>query len=1274
MDTRKKNKTFIALAILLMVLVGILANTIPAFAAFNIDGTKPIRKGAADAEDIWNNDTRKGQYSTWDNVGSGFIVQPAYCNVLKKDSKTTFESFGKTCAVKKVTDAYDKDHPNAERADPSEEFTFAFDVKENSRGRFGAWIKNLRIYDAAAKSYARVDCRITVMDWEDETANTPNAHHVTIQKSQRSDINISGLNEATLKWDYFKAGTEESYDLKSNVTFDDIDATQYVAFKANQVLFQFAATDTRLEYKHAGGFNLYNNPDETNYPSGDDRNAFGVVYETDSLEFTYGTKNSGTWAHFGYLDYSMYEPTLNPPTKNVSDRDEKNTDQVLLSGVGETFTYKVQQNVPFGYAPSMFFKSFVMEDTLESCLEVVSATVELGNGDDTDAFNVNVNGQKVTATAKSSALRDETFYNKDYVLRIKAKLKDNITREQLAPYLTGDMAKIPNQGIVTIDDNPRTTSEVITKVWMPEPTKRVSDSDETKVISNTIPSRLESFTYDIAQEIPSEVSGLTKFGFTDRIESCLELKEVKILEGAADVTGGWNVSTAGNQVEAFARNPGKDLASKTYTMRISVQVKNVPDATLEEHGHYSADKSILNFKNRARMAYRIGDVTSDNGADTNQVDTTLRLPVDIKIVKDVDRYEHQVGDPINYTVKISHATDMCDASDVVAQDTDLGNFDLDLETAKVTGVTDYRLEPMTGGWSFTTPKLAKGQTATIQFQARAKKILNGTIVPNVATVKCFAVPEKSDKEEIYVNSPKMEVKKHAERSGYAVGETVDYVVEVTQINEGCFMRNVKLTDDIQTEGVKLLPGTLIIMDKAGKDVTKDMDVTFNGNKGFHIETGENFAGPSGTIPPTVKGVSPYEDLEFNTYLKIEYSAKLASDDLAGTDVENAAISPATENTNKETIKDDPDIPSGGGEDQAIVPVRGAELKITKASDKRQYKVGETGIYTVKVEQIRPDYAAKNVVIEDRFEEEGMEIQAGSVQVNHEGDDITEDCEITLDEDAAGYRVETGRNLAFGEEMRVTYDVAFLSEDLAGQEVTNAALTSADNAGEKETDHVVELLEKDPAITPAEPENKEAELDIRKTSDKELYEVGDPIHYALTVSSIGEKAAEQVVITDEIQTEGVSLVKDSIIVKDPEGNDMTETCEIQATENGFDIHTGLDLEPGETMKVAYQAMADQTVAGEKVENVSVADSDNTEEVTAEHEVLIAPDDEPEVKKVSEDEAKSLQPEVTNSESSGKPGGKAPQTGDYMPLWLVIGTMVLSGAAMIGHRIYKRRKLK
>lgn len=1273
MNTGKHYKTMVFVMMMLL-LVGVFANTMSAFAAFNIDGTKPIRKDASEAKDIWNNDTRKGKYSTWNQPGSGFEVPAAYCNVLKKDGKTTFESFGKTCAVKKVTDAYDKDHPNAERADPSEEFTYAFDVKENSRGRFGAWIKNLRIYDATAKSYVRVDCRITVMDWEDETANTPNAHHVTIQKSQRSDVNISGLNEAALKWDYFKAGTEESYDLKSNVTFDDIDATQYVAFKANQVLFQFAATDTRLEYKHASGFNLYNNPDETNYPSGDDRNAFGVVYDTDSLEFTYGTKNSGTWAHFGYLDYSMYEPTLNPPTKNVSDRDEKNADQVLLSGVGETFTYKVQQNVPFGYAPSMFFRSFVMEDTLESCLEVVSATVELGNGDDTDAFNVNVNGRKVTATAKASALRDESFYNKDYVLRIKAKLKADVTREQLAPYLTGDMAKIPNQATVTIDDNPRTTSEVITKVWMPEPTKRVSDSDEKKVISNTIPSRLESFTYDITQGIPSEVSGLTKFGFTDRIESCLELKEVKILEGTTEVTGSWNVSTAGNQVEAFARNPGKDLAGKTYVMRINVQVKNVPDATLEEHGHYSADKSILNFKNRARMTYRIGDIADDNGADTNQVDTTVRLPVDIKIIKDVDRYEHQVGDPINYTVSVSHATDACDASDVVARDTDLGNFDLDLKNAKVTGVTDYRLEPVTGGWSFTTPKLAKGQTVTIQFQARAKKVLNGTIVPNVATVKCFAVPEKSDKEEIYVNSPKMEVKKSVERNGYAVGETVDYVVELTQINEGCFMRNVELTDDIQTEGVKLLPGTLIIMDKAGKDVTKKMDVTFNGNKGFHIETGENFAGPSGTIPPAAKGVKPYEDLAFNTYLKIEYSAKLASDDLAGTDVENVAVSPATENTNGETIKDDPDIPSGGGEDQVAVPVRGAELKITKTSDKRQYKVGETGTYTVKVEQIRPDYAAKNVVIEDQFEDEGMQIQEDSIRVKHNGNDITDECEISVDEDAASYHIETGRDLAFGEEMRVTYDVAFLSEDLAGQEVTNVALTSADNAQEKETDHVVELLEKDPSVTPAEPENETAELDIRKTSDKKIYEVGEPIHYTLEVSSIGKKAAEQVVIMDEFQTEGVTLAKDSIAVWNPEGTDMTENCEIEATENGFDIYTGLDLKPGETMKVTYKATADQTLAGETVENVSIAASDNTEDVTAEHEVPIAADDETEAEKVSNDEAKSAKLRVTDSESSGKPGGKAPQTGDYTPLWLVIGTMVLSGAAMIGHRIHRRKKLK
>lgn len=1192
MNIRKQKSLWPLLALAFFLLIQAAIGTLPVFAAYDLSNSQPIKVDGDGYEDWRLN--HKGYHSSWVSPGSGFEVPASYANIIQSTGDVTYSAFGKTSKVTEALKAYDKDHPNAERSDPTDDGYFSFDIKENSRGGFGMWAKNLRIYDNEKREHVRLDCKVTVTDWEDETAHTPNAHHVLIQKFARPNINASGLKEVTLKWEYFLAGTDTRYKIKSNVTFDDIDATQYVGFQSEQVLRQFAGRLTRLHYKNEDGLNIYHNPDEKNYEAGDPRNAFGAVYHTDTLKFTYGTENQGTWAHFGYLAYAMFRPTPNDPTKTVSDKDEKDAGEALLSNEGETFTYKVRQVIAMGYAEATFFNSFVMEDTLNECLRVVSAKVQRGS-EDCDDFNVSVSGTKVTATAKSTALENEGFYNKTYTLVIKAKLNEGVTDEQLRPYLDGDVARVPNQATVTIDDDPRVTREVGVLVWRPEPTKRVSDNDETKVVSNVIPSRLEAFTYDVQQTVPSQVKNLSKFGFIDQVEECLEVRDVSILEGDTDVTGSWSIDTSGNQVTAFAKNTGNDLAGKSYAMRIVARVKNVPDETLRNHGHYSADKSILNFKNGARLVYRIGDVESDNGADTNQVDTTVRLPVDIGVTKDVDRYEHQVGDPINYTVRVSHGTDDCDASDVVVQDTDLEDFDLDLAKAKVTGVTDHTLESVPGGWKFTTPKLEKGQTATIEFEARAKKVLNGTIVPNVATVKCFAVPEKSDNEEIYINSPKMEVRKKTERSGYAVGETVDYALELTQINEGCFMRDVSLTDLIKTDGVKLLPGSLIVMDKTGKDVTKDINVTFNGNKGFTIKTGQNFAGPSGTVSPTIKGVAPYQDLAFNTYLKIEYSAKLASDDLAGMNVENAAVSPATENTNGEAIKDDPDIPSGGGEDQAILPVRGAELRVQKTSDKNTYEVGDTGKYTVAVEQIRPDYTAKNVVVKDQFQLTGMKIAAGSLKVKHGRTDITDSCAIEATEN--GYVVETNRDLAYNETLTVTYQVLFESERLRNQEIVNVAVSSADNAKEVETDETVVVGD------------WQAGLDLEKASDRQEYEVGDTVRYTLKATNIKDDPAREVTIQDEIAQSGIEINPDSIRViyrSGSEEKDITDSCGISADKTHFEIQTNHGLAKDKWMLVEYEAVImDKSLAGQQVDNLAVVDASNAEPVEAPHQVDVLP---------------------------------------------------------------------
>ncbi len=1182
----RKTKQYAIVAIIVTALIlGFCGTGMTAFAAFNTSGSESVAEGE-DGYNAWHQ-AHGGWHSTWEHPGSGFVVPADYANIIRSTENTTYSAFGTNCKVAKVINAYDEDHPTADRGTPTDEDVYAFDVKDNTKGDLGIWARNLRIYDNEKKDYVKIDCKVTVTDWEDETAKTSNAHHLTIQKSARPNINLSGLKEATFKWDYFLAGTSTRYEVKSNMTFDDVDATQYVAFKAEQVLFQFVAKATRLYYKINDGFNGYYNPDETNYDNGDPKNAFGAVYHADALRFTYGTENQGTWSHFGYLAYAMFKPTPNDPTKTVSDNDEKNADAVMLSNADETFTYKVTQVMPSGYGSGTYVKSFTLEDTLKDCLQVKSAKVKCG-GSDSDQFDISIDGTKVKAVAKASALDSADFYDKTYTLQIKAKLKDGVTAEELKPYVNGDLIEIPNKATVTIDDDARSTSQVTVRIWQPSPTKCVSDEDEANVTSNTIPSRLEPFTYDISQSVPKETTNLTKFGFLDQIESCLEIKSVKILEDNADVTASWNISTEGNRIQAFAKNTGAALADKTYVMRITVQVKNVSDSQLEEHGHYNDQKTVLNFKNEGQLLYRIGDAESDNGASTDQVDTTVRLPVDIAITKDVNRYEHQVGDPIEYTVKIKHDTPDCDATDIVVRDTDLENFDLDLTKAKVTGVADFTLEPVSGGWKFTTEKLATGQEAIIQFEARAKKILNGTIVKNTATLKCFAVPEKSDSEEVYINSPKMLVEKKSDRSQYKVGDTIDYELEVTQVNKGCFMRDVIFTDAIQVEGVKLMPGTIIVLDKNGKILTNSMDITVKEDS-FTIETGRNFSDATETVPPQEQGKAGYTDLSLIGYIKICYSVKIASNELAGSVVVNRAETPSRPNTNGDTIKDDPDIPSGGAETEHIAPIVGAELRIEKSSDKRTYKVGEIGHYTVKAEQIREDYTAKNVTIQDQFELEGMKIDKDSLRVKHERTDITDSCKIDITDN--GYIIETNLDLPYNESITVTYDVEFTSPTLQDKEILNVAVADADNAEEKETDNVVEIGD------------APVSLEITKTSDKKEYEPGESIQYQLDVTSTGTAKVENVTISDKILTAGVTLQADTICVLDDAKADITSKCEIKTEGNSFIIQTKRDLEPKEHMTVTYQAIADQSLAGKQVENLAIASADNAVEKNDEHAVTI-----------------------------------------------------------------------
>ena len=94
------------------------------------------------------------------------------------------------------------------------------------------------------------------------------------------------------------------------------------------------------------------------------------------------------------------------------------------------------------------------------------------------------------------------------------------------------------------------------------------------------------------------------------------------------------------------------------------------------------------------------------------------------------------------------------------------------------------------------------------------------------------------------------------------------------------------------------------------------------------------------------------------------------------------------------------------EDDNIVEVQAPTLTIDKTSDKEEYGIDETAHYTVTVGQATEDRVAKNIVIKDNFDKEGIKLLGDTIHVlDPEGTDITSDVKIEYTD--TSYYIETG---------------------------------------------------------------------------------------------------------------------------------------------------------------------------------------------------------------------------------------------------------------------------
>lgn len=1143
------------------------------FAQIAVDGAKAIVGSS------WKNDKDK-KYSSFDD-SKAIIVAASYGFRLykTKNSKFTVEE-GKSCKYPTSYNGLDLNIPDFEK-----EYLW-FKTSENSVDKIKVKVSNMQTYqcndDGSNGHWVKVDMVRTVTGIEKYKGQDG---YIALGENLTNTVYV-GLKEVKTTSTFYKAGTNIKVSLKSNVTLKDIDSKQYIGVKANKVDGQYVSSNTKLSYKEDNGTHIYYADYDDDYDS-QDFTCAAFTFQGDSFECTFGRNLAEPTRLDQYVGsgQNMTRFKTVPPTKTVTDNNETQVTSNTVEHFGQDWTYNVEQVIPAGIPEAHRYSKFAFEDQIESCMKINSVKVVASKmestKDATSWFDIKTDGNKVTATLKDPK-GNESFYKYGiYTLKINVSLNipENATEEQMTALReqwkqhghyneTDNIVAETNKAKTNVDGDVKDTNQVTTKVEGPE--KTVSDSDETNVKKNTVRSLADDWTYSITQKIAKNADEkYASFAFKDSIEQCMKINSVKVkADNGKDVTSWFDVSTVGNEVKATLKNPGSNdefYKNNSYTMEINVKMDVPENATEEqlkslrdrwkEHGHYTEDQKIVKEYNTAYVEVNGQNVITNKPETEVQLSTNEKNEPGLAIKKNVNRYEHQVNDVVHYTVKVLNTNEKADTAYFIIKDASLpDSMAFDFSSVKVSGIDekDYTIEQSGNGWILKSKgdyALPYGKTITVEYDAKALVASNGTVVDNTAITTAAGIPEMKDQQQVYINSPKLQVIKKAPGTKYKVGDTVGYNVTITNINPGTFMRDIVLKDLVKTEGLEIKEGSVAVL-VGGKNVTSNLDISYeNDGTGFTIKTPYNLK--NSDIPCI--GITPYKDMDHWTdKIVVTYDATITDKAALATDLENVFTAPATPNTNGDTIKDDDTIPSGGGEDTEDIKMKAPALEITKKSNKSQYAIGEVATYTLTVKQTKENLTANNVVITDKFaQEDGMTYDADSMEVKLNKEDITKDCKITVE--GNNFKIETGKNISDEDKLEVSYKVSFSKTG----EYTNTAVSTSDNTNEDQATNVIEVTN----VTP--------ELSINKSSDKTEYAVGNTGIYTLTIKQTkADATAKNVTVKDQfVQEDGITIDAESMKVS-LNGTDITKDCKIVTNQNNFTIETGKDLSSKDELLVSY----------------------------------------------------------------------------------------------------------
>lgn len=1143
--------------------------------------------------------------------------------------------------------------PEIEMPDFLKKYTW-FQTSQNTEGNIKIRKTNMEIYQCKADGsnghWEKLDLVMTVTGIE----KYKNQDGYVAIGSGINGCAYVGIEEMTLKSDFYKAGTNTPVTIKSNMTLKDIDTYQYIGIKANKIHGEYVSKNTKLSCKRSGETSIYYADFPDNYSS-EDFTCVGFTFASDSFEYTFGRSlEKAPTKEEQYVGYGQNMIRFDPvdPTKEVIGEDGIKTEYRSVEDLTRSWDYEVSQVIAGEIPKAHYFDKFAFEDQIESCLKILDIKVYGDDEDVSSQFDISQNGNLVRAELKNP--KDAEFYKKSvYKLKIKVKMNipENASKEQLdqlrkiwkehGHYNTKEtMITEKNTAKTIINDKIGMTNEVRVDIELP---KENGDTPGLLIRKETKQYEYQAkdeITYKVTVKNQNEKAKTAYFTIQDTsFASVMDMKLQDIKINGLDKkdyilqteNNGFILKSKGDYALPYGQTieitytvkSGVLTNGKVIDNTVSAWAAGIPETKASRQVYINSPKNNV-IKSAPVQLYKKGDHVTYQAVITNPNPGTFMRNLEIQDelqaegIKIIPGTVAVISGGKNIASECKITFDPSGRSYEIITPLALKNGTIPAmgsEEGKKTG--SYENLRMTDKIEITYQAVIEedgleGQEVKNIMYAAATKNSNGDLIREDKEI-----PSGSGMadETIKVKAPKLQITKQSDKKVYAVGETGYYKLHITQGKEGMTAQNVKVVDEFEKEGMKVQKIEVKLNEK---DITSDCKIDAKDHQ-FTIETGK--------------------DLGENDVMTVAYQVVFEKR-IEGA-VKNTAVA-GSDNT-----EDD--------QDENTVVVKPPVLKIEKSTAHKSYKEGQSGEYKIRVTQRNENMTAHQVVVEDHFEQEGMEIS--QIRVKYNGEDITKQCEIIIDENLRKFKIITGKDVSDKDELLVIYQTAF--KKMVTGDIKNIAESYSDDADKVRDDQVVVMETVQPALM------------ITKKVDKTTYKVGDICEYQLVVTqTIKDAIAKNIVIEDQLSRNGAKVIKNSIKIYAPDGSDITRQCTITAGENKYVIETGKNLSYDESIKVSYQVkLKEASLSGKTLKNTATGKADFVKPVSAVRLVKIKKESKSTVTTGNKADRSNT------SEYKRSPGTRdaasTPKTGDsFDEKWI----FALLAASLGGSFIYWKKKKK